>query len=188
MYAQLVETGLKNVQSIADMGRGRACLSAAHRRRHQDRGQGLDARRLQENADSPDFQQHAHSEIVGHAARGQLDEAARLPSSARPSCMAKVQDEARPWSLSLQLPRKLWVYRVTSCIDDLHAGKVKYSINLQLPHADVGGYRRDRLAGRRRRHHESDSTVPLLVRTLCASDGSRLQGRVVSCSARATTS
>ena len=49
--------------------------------------------------------------------------------------------------------------------------------HLQLPDADLGGRRRDRLAGRRRGDHEPDPDLPLLVRAVCARDGAHLQGR-----------
>src|SRR5262249_35467447 len=50
---------------------------------------------------------------------------------------------------------------------------------LQLPDADLGRHRRDRLAGRWRGHHEPDSAVPLLLWTLRARNDPRLQGGIV---------
>src|SRR6202035_760815 len=55
----------------------------------------------------------------------------------------------------------------------------KIFLDLQLSDADLGGYRRDRLAGRRCGDHEPDSTVPMLLRSLCPRDDPRLQGGIL---------
>src|ERR1700746_1533000 len=52
-------------------------------------------------------------------------------------------------------------------------------LDLQLPDADLGGYWRDRLAGRWRGNHEPDSIVPLFVRAVCTRDDPRVQGRIL---------
>ena len=65
-------------------------------------------------------------------------------------------------------------------IDQLLDGAREVLEHLQLPDADLGGHRRDRLAGGRRGDHEPDPALPLLVRPVCARDGAHLQGRKLS--------
>ena len=64
--------------------------------------------------------------------------------------------------------------------EQLLAGHREVLEHLQLPDPDLGGRRRDRLAGRWRGDHEPDSDLPLLVRSVCARDGAHLQGREFS--------
>src|SRR2546430_13579205 len=52
--------------------------------------------------------------------------------------------------------------------------------SLQLPDAHLGGCGGDRLAGRRRGHHEPDSHLPLLLRSVCARHGDRKSTRLNS--------
>src|SRR5437868_15371801 len=85
----------------------------------------------------------------------------------------------RPWTLSLRRRRNARLLaRGTGRPDAGRQGKV--FLDLQLSDADLGRYRRDRLAGRWRRYHEPDSVVPLLLWSVRASHDPRLQGRIVS--------
>ena len=52
-------------------------------------------------------------------------------------------------------------------------------LDLQLPDADLGRRRRDRLAGRRRRDRQPGAAVPLLLRPVRPGDGAGLQGGVL---------
>jgi ring-1,2-phenylacetyl-CoA epoxidase subunit PaaA len=85
------------------------------------------------------IQQHAHSEIVGMLPEGNW--ITRAPSLARKAIlMAKVQDEAGHGLYLYCAAETLGVAR-DQMIDDLHAGKVKYSSIFNYPTltwADVG--------------------------------------------------
>ena len=138
MYAQLVETGLKEVQDAADM--------TAEERAFQAR---IDADIKIEPKDwMPDayrrtlirqIQQHAHSEIVGMLPEGNW--ITRAPSLQRKAIlMAKVQDEAGHGLYLYCAAETLGVSR-DQMIADLHAGKVKYSSIFNYPTltwADIG--------------------------------------------------
>jgi len=138
MYAQLVETGLKEVQGVADM--------TAEEREFQAR---IDADIKIEPKDwMPDayrrtlirqIQQHAHSEIVGMLPEGNW--ITRAPSLQRKAIlMAKVQDEAGHGLYLYCAAETLGVSR-DQMIADLHAGKVKYSSIFNYPTltwADIG--------------------------------------------------
>ena len=174
MYAQMVDTGVKAVQTLADM--------SPEERAFQER---IDADVKIEPKDwMPDgyrktlirqISQHAHSEIVGMLPEGNW--ITRAPTLKRKAIlMAKVQDEARPRPLPLLRRRDARRRRATSWSSDLHTGKVEVLVDLQLPDADLGRHRRDRLAGRRRGDHEPGAAVPLLVRSVRARDGAHLQG------------
>jgi ring-1,2-phenylacetyl-CoA epoxidase subunit PaaA len=138
MYAQLVETGLKEVQTAADM--------SAAEREFQAR---IDADVKIEPKDwMPEayrrtlirqIQQHAHSEIVGMLPEGNW--ITRAPSLQRKAIlMAKVQDEAGHGLYLYCAAETLGVSR-DQMIADLHAGKVKYSSIFNYPTltwADIG--------------------------------------------------
>ena len=138
MYAQLVDTGVTKVQDAAEMSRRRAGVPGARRRRHQDRAQGLDAGRLPAHA-VRQIQQHAHSEIVGMLPEGNW--ITRAPTLKRKAIlMAKVQDEGGHGLYLYSAAETLGVSR-DQLIDDLHAGKVKYSSIFNYPTltwADIG--------------------------------------------------
>src|SRR5512140_1515046 len=138
MYAQLVETGLKEVQAAADM--------TAEEREFQAR---IDADIKIEPKDwMPEayrrtlirqIQQHAHSEIVGMLPEGNW--ITRAPSLQRKAIlMAKVQDEAGHGLYLYCAAETLGVSR-DQMIADLHAGKAKYSSIFNYPTlswADIG--------------------------------------------------
>ena len=119
--------------------------------------------------------QHAHSEIVGMLPEGNW--ITRAPTLRRKAALlAKVQDECGHGALSLRRRRDAGrLARGTGRADARRQGQI--FLDLQLPDADLGGYRRHRLAGRWRRDHEPDSALPLFLRSLCARDDPRLQGR-----------
>ena len=119
--------------------------------------------------------QHAHSEIVGMLPEGNW--ITRAPSLLRKLILlAKVQDEAG---------HGLYLYSAAETLgtprDEMtHAlleRQGQIFEHLQLPDADLGRRRRDRVARRRRRDHQSGATHALLVRTVRACDGAHLQGR-----------
>ena len=130
MYAQMVETGLKQVQDVADM--------TPEERAFQAR---IDADVKVEPKDwMPEayrrtlirqIQQHAHSEIVGMLPEGNW--ITRAPSLQRKAIlMAKVQDEAGHGLYLYCAAETLGVSR-DQMIGDLHAGKVKYSSIFNYP-------------------------------------------------------
>ena len=121
--------------------------------------------------------QHAHSEIIGMQPEGNW--ITRAPSLRRKAILlAKVQDEAGHGLYLYAAAETLGISR-EELVDQLLEGASEVLLDLQLPDVDMGRHRRDRLAGRRRGHHEPDPAVPLLLRPLCARDGADLQGRVV---------
>ncbi len=174
MYAQMVDTGVKAVRGVGRHVRRGARVPGAHRRRHQGRGQGLDARGLPQDADPPDLAARAFGDRR-HAAGGQLD---------HPRADAEAQGDPDGQGPGRGRPRPLPVLggrdarRVARPDDRRPATRARPStpVDLQLPDADLGRHRRDRLAGRRRGDHEPDPAVPLLVRALRPRDGAHLQG------------
>src|SRR6266498_4972283 len=138
MYAQMVDTGLKKLQSAADM--------TADERHFQAR---IDADVKVEPKDwMPEayrrtlirqISQHAHSEIVGMLPEGNW--ITRAPTLKRKAIlMAKVQDEAGHGLYLYSAAETLGVSR-DQLIADLHAGKVKYSSIFNYPTlswADIG--------------------------------------------------
>ena len=121
--------------------------------------------------------QHAHSEIIGMQPEGNW--LTRAPSLRRKAILlAKVQDEAG---------HGLYLYAAAETLgtsrerDGRPAARRHREVleHLQLPDTDLGRHRRDRLAGRRRRHHEPGPAVPLLLRSLRARDEADLQGGVL---------
>jgi ring-1,2-phenylacetyl-CoA epoxidase subunit PaaA len=122
--------------------------------------------------------QHAHSEVVGMLPEG--DWIARAPSLKRKEVLlAKVQDEGGHGLYLYSAAETLGVSR-DSLIQDLHAGAAKYSSIFNYPTvtwADVGVIG---LVGGWCCHHESNTLVPLQLRTLCSSHDTHLQRRKFS--------
>ena len=122
--------------------------------------------------------QHAHSEIIGMQPEGNW--ITRAPSLRRKAILiAKVQDEAGHGMYLYSAAETLGADRA-DLTDKLVHGRQKYSLDLQLPDADLCRRRRDRLAGRRRGHLQPSAFVPLLVRSVRARHGAHLQGGVLS--------
>src|SRR6476469_1047181 len=124
MYAQMVETGLKQVQDVADM--------TPEERAFQER---IDADIKVEPKDwMPDasrrtlirqISQHAHSEIVGMLPEGNW--ITRAPTLKRKAIlMAKVQDEGGHGLYLYAAAETLGVSR-DEMIEVLHSGRAKYS-------------------------------------------------------------
>jgi ring-1,2-phenylacetyl-CoA epoxidase subunit PaaA len=138
MYAQMVDTGVAKVADVAEM--------SPEERAFQARVD--DDIRIEPKDWMPEayrrtlirqIQQHAHSEIVGMLPEGNW--ITRAPSLARKAIlMAKVQDEAGHGLYLYCAAETLGVSR-DQMIEDLHAGKVKYSSIFNYPTltwADVG--------------------------------------------------
>ena len=90
MYAQMVETGLKNVRSIDDMGQEERAFQA-----RIDDGIKIEAKDWMPDAYRKtlirQISQHAHSEIVGQLPEGNW--VTRAPTLKRKSILlAKIQD------------------------------------------------------------------------------------------------
>ena len=101
----------------------------------------------------------------------------RAPSLRRKAILlAKVQDEAGHGLYLYSAAETLGTSR-EEMIEALHSGKAEVQHDLQLSDAHLGRYRRDRLAGRRRRDHEPGAAAAHLLRPLCAGHGPGLQGR-----------
>jgi len=138
MYAQMVETGVKKVKDAAEM--------TSEERAFQAR---IDADvKIEPRDPMPDasrktlirqIQQHAHSEIVGMLPEGNW--IGRAPTLKRKAIlMAKVQDEGGHGLYLYAAAETLGVSR-DQLIEDLHAGKVKYSSIFNYPTlawADIG--------------------------------------------------
>ena len=138
MYAQMVDTGLKEV---VDESRMSADEQAFQRRVDADV-------RIEPKDWMPDayrrtlirqIQQHAHSEIVGMLPEGNW--VTRAPTLKRKAIlMAKIQDEGGHGLYLYSAAETLGVSR-DDLIDDLHAGRVKYSSIFNYPTlnwADIG--------------------------------------------------
>ena len=122
--------------------------------------------------------QHAHSEIVGMLPEGNW--ITRAPSLLRKAILiAKVQDEGGHGAYLYSAAETLGVSR-DELVDQLLDRQGEVLEHLQLPDADLGRHRRDRLAGRRRGDHEPDPALPLFLRPVRARDGAHLQGRELS--------
>ena len=116
--------------------------------------------------------QHAHSEIVGMLPEGNW--ITRAPTLEAQGDLDR-QGSGRRRSRRLSLQRRRDPRREPrSAGRAIAVGQGQVFEHLQLSDADLGRRGRHRLAGRRRRHHESDSAVPLLVRSLCARHGAGL--------------
>lgn len=138
MYAQLVETGLKEVRTAQDMD--------AQELAFQERieaGVKVEAKDWMPAAYRKtlvrQISQHAHSEIVGMLPEGGW--LTRAPSLERKSILlAKVQDEAGHGLYLYSAAETLGVSR-DQMVEDLHAGRAKYSSIFNYPAlswADIG--------------------------------------------------
>jgi len=138
MYAQLVETGIKQVRSLDEM--------SEQERNFQDRiDQGV---KIEPKDWMPEayrktlvrqISQHAHSEIVGQLPEGNW--VTRAPTLERKAILlAKIQDEAGHGLYLYSAAETLGVSR-DSLLADLHSGKAKYSSIFNYPSlswADMG--------------------------------------------------
>ena len=138
MYAQLVETGAKRVRPLEELG--------PEERAFQER---IDADiRIEAKDWMPEayrrtlvrqISQHAHSEIVGQLPEGNW--ITRAPSLKRKAILlAKVQDEAGHGLYLYSAAETLGTSR-EQMVEDLHAGKAKYSSIFNYPTltwADMG--------------------------------------------------
>lgn len=138
MYAQLVEADAKSVRSLDQMD--------PRERVHQERisaGIKIEAKDWMPDAYRKtlirQISQHAHSEIVGQLPEGNW--ITRAPSLKRKAILlAKVQDEAGHGLYLYSAAETLGASR-EQLIDDLHAGKAKYSSIFNYPTltwADIG--------------------------------------------------
>jgi ring-1,2-phenylacetyl-CoA epoxidase subunit PaaA len=138
MYAQLVETGLKNVRSLDEMSAEERAFQA-----RIDDGVKIEPKDWMPDAYRKTLirqvSQHAHSEIVG-----QLPEAnwvTRAPTLERKAVLlAKIQDEAGHGLYLYSAAETLGVTR-DQLLADLHSGKAKYSSIFNYPTlswADMG--------------------------------------------------
>ena len=138
MYAQLVETGLKNVRSLADMGAEEQAFQA-----RIDAGVKIEAKDWMPEAYRKtlirQISQHAHSEIVGQLPEGNW--VTRAPTLKRKSILlAKIQDEAGHGLYLYSAAETLGVSR-DELLAALHSGKAKYSSIFNYPTlswADMG--------------------------------------------------
>jgi len=138
MYAQLVDTGAKRVQSLEE-------LSPEDRafQERVDAGVKVEAKDAMPEAYRRtlvrQISQHAHSEIVGMLPEGNW--ITRAPTLKRKAILlAKVQDEGGHGLYLYSAAETLGVSR-DQMIADLHAGKAKYSSIFNYPTltwADVG--------------------------------------------------
>jgi ring-1,2-phenylacetyl-CoA epoxidase subunit PaaA len=138
MYAQMVETGARNLRSLEDM--------SPQERAFQER---IDAGIKIEPKDwmtegyrktlIRQISQHAHSEIVGQLPEGNW--VTRAPTLKRKAILlAKIQDEAGHGLYLYSAAETLGVSR-DQLINDLHSGKAKYSSIFNYPTltwADIG--------------------------------------------------
>ena len=138
MYAQMVETGLKNVRSIDDMGADEQAFQA-----RIDDGIKIEAKDWMPDAYRKtlirQISQHAHSEIVGQLPEGNW--VTRAPTLKRKSILlAKIQDEAGHGLYLYSAAETLGVSR-DELLAALHSGKAKYSSIFNYPTlswADMG--------------------------------------------------
>ena len=138
MYAQMVETGLKNVRSIDDMGAEEQAFQA-----RIDEGIKIEAKDWMPDAYRKtlirQISQHAHSEIVGQLPEGNW--VTRAPTLKRKSILlAKIQDEAGHGLYLYSAAETLGVSR-DDLLAALHSGKAKYSSIFNYPTlswADMG--------------------------------------------------
>jgi ring-1,2-phenylacetyl-CoA epoxidase subunit PaaA len=138
MYAQMVETGLKQVQARTDMSAEEAAFQA-----RIDAGIKVEAKDWMPEAYRKtlirQISQHAHSEIVGQLPEGNW--VTRAPSLQRKSILlAKIQDEAGHGLYLYSAAETLGVSR-DELLEALHAGRAKYSSIFNYPTlswADIG--------------------------------------------------
>jgi ring-1,2-phenylacetyl-CoA epoxidase subunit PaaA len=110
--------------------------------------------------------QHAHSEIVGQLPEGNW--ITRAPTLERKAILlAKVQDEAGPWPLSLLRRRDARRLSRDELTEMLHSmGSMKYSSIFNYPTLTLGRYRRGGLARRWRGDHEPGAAAAHQLRPL----------------------
>ncbi|PWF39555.1 1,2-phenylacetyl-CoA epoxidase subunit PaaA [Massilia glaciei] len=138
MYAQMVETGLNKVQTLADMGEQERQFQA-----RIDAGIKIEAKDWMPEAYRKtlirQISQHAHSEIVGQLPEGNW--VTRAPTLKRKSILlAKIQDEAGHGLYLYSAAETLGVSR-DELLGNLHSGKAKYSSIFNYPTlswADMG--------------------------------------------------
>ncbi|MFK3740272.1 1,2-phenylacetyl-CoA epoxidase subunit PaaA [Massilia sp. TN1-12] len=138
MYAQMVETGLKKVQSQEDMSAEEQAFQA-----RIDEGIKVEPKDWMPEAYRKtlvrQISQHAHSEIVGQLPEGNW--VTRAPTLKRKSILlAKIQDEAGHGLYLYSAAETLGVSR-DELLEALHAGKAKYSSIFNYPTlswADIG--------------------------------------------------
>lgn len=138
MYAQMVDTGLKKVQSVADMSEQEQAFQA-----RIDAGVKVEPKDWMPEAYRKtlirQISQHAHSEIVGQLPEGNW--VTRAPTLKRKSILlAKIQDEAGHGLYLYSAAETLGVSR-DELLDGLHSGKAKYSSIFNYPTltwADMG--------------------------------------------------
>jgi ring-1,2-phenylacetyl-CoA epoxidase subunit PaaA len=138
MYAQMVETGLKKVQSLEDMSAEEQAFQA-----RIDDGVKIEAKDWMPDAYRKtlvrQISQHAHSEIVGQLPEGNW--VTRAPTLQRKAILlAKIQDEAGHGLYLYSAAETLGVSR-DELLEALHAGKAKYSSIFNYPTltwADIG--------------------------------------------------
>jgi len=138
MYAQMVETGLKKVQTQEDMSAEEQAFQA-----RIDAGVRIEAKDWMPEAYRKtlvrQISQHAHSEIVGQLPEGNW--VTRAPTLERKAILlAKIQDEAGHGLYLYSAAETLGVSR-DELLDALHAGKAKYSSIFNYPTlswADIG--------------------------------------------------
>jgi len=138
MYAQMVDTGLKQVQSRADMSEEEQAFQA-----RIDAGVKIEPKDWMPEAYRKtlvrQISQHAHSEIVGQLPEGNW--VTRAPTLKRKSILlAKIQDEAGHGLYLYSAAETLGVSR-DELLAALHAGRAKYSSIFNYPTltwADIG--------------------------------------------------
>lgn len=138
MYAQMVDTGLKQVQARADLSPEEGAFQA-----RIDAGVKIEAKDWMPEAYRKtlvrQISQHAHSEIVGQLPEGNW--VTRAPTLKRKSILlAKIQDEAGHGLYLYSAAETLGVSR-DELLEALHAGKAKYSSIFNYPTltwADIG--------------------------------------------------
>jgi ring-1,2-phenylacetyl-CoA epoxidase subunit PaaA len=138
MYAQMVDTGLKKVQSVEDMSEQERAFQA-----RIDAGVKIEPKEWMPEAYRKtlirQISQHAHSEIVGQLPEGNW--VTRAPTLKRKAILlAKIQDEAGHGLYLYSAAETLGVSR-DELLAALHAGKAKYSSIFNYPTltwADMG--------------------------------------------------
>ncbi|HTI47505.1 MAG TPA: Phenylacetic acid catabolic protein, partial [Casimicrobiaceae bacterium] len=138
MYAQMVDTGVAKVQDAAQMSAEEQAFQA-----RVDADVKIEPKDWMPEAYRRtlvrQIQQHAHSEIVGMLPEGNW--ITRAPTLKRKAIlMAKVQDEGGHGLYLYAAAETLGVSR-DQLVEDLHAGKVKYSSIFNYPTltwADIG--------------------------------------------------
>ena len=149
--------------------------SSASRGRGQGRAERLDARGLPQDARPPDLAARALRDHR-HAAGGQL----AYPRAAlrrKAILLAKVQDEAGHGLYLYAAAETLGTSR-EEMVDQLIAGP-RSTPRSSTTRRQLGRHRCDRLAGRRRGHHEPGPVVSLLLRPVRPGDGADLTAAII---------